>query len=714
MRLDSLIASPDSEGKRLTGKGDRVEFEAITVNYNPIVKLQYDKKLGRLTAIRKDGQTLVADGFLTQESLGRGRKGKRGLKGDKGRNGFDGIDGKQGDVGCKGKQGEKGNKGIAGLDAEDGPIGNPGRDGCPGIPGEEGDKGDKGDKGHQGEIGLKGISCIVGRIGPIGDTGNGDCVISRNPPAKAYIWGDISDYPSAVPPTLGSLDFTLNSLNQPLTTVGNNRFTALGVIGITDLQNASSQLDIKWSGDYESDSRVNATPSIDKFSLTLEAATTIDPSKSATLSGNVKALITDKETGQSHEVTTPYKFSGTNSLTPPEEIYGVISEDQTVVEGNSATFVLNITDKNGVVRAVESDIEIRFSFGGATNYISSSADVSRVIRAGESSTSITVQTLDVGSTQRSVTIQARGANTVTQDSLTATLIITEATQTQTRNLVYPSTVVLTEPGGGNTATYQLKLQVDTPFTGNETGEITVKLSSGTARVGTLANGSESTLVSVESLTRRVQFDKNTPTVNVPIRYIDDSFTNGSRTFNIEFSDAVNINLPATIVASLRDDESSGGGGGGGGCIARDSLIELSDGRTVRADLLTTGDLLAAQTGIDKIGEYESFNYEKSEVRIEQIQLDSYHKYLVIEGLSLTHDHPVFVLRENYSWLRADQIKKGDKIFKDKSWHTVNEIIERFEHIEVVNFNVEPNDVYYANGILVHNAELNELGQQKKV
>tara|TARA_Y100001963_G_scaffold158858_1_gene260077 strand:- start:277 stop:2418 length:2142 start_codon:yes stop_codon:yes gene_type:complete len=713
MRISSLKTSKDVSGKRMVGGKQRVTFKEVVPTYSPIVDFKFVEKTGQLHFIKADGQVLTADGLLTTESLGRGRKGKRGAKGKNGKDGRDGRKGKPGDKGCTGKKGEKGDKGKRGKDGEDGPDGNPGRQGCPGIPGEEGDKGEKGDKGHQGEIGLKGIGCIVGKVGPYGPDGDGNCVIQKTAPKLAYIWGDISDYPDAVPPVEGELDFNTNSVDLNMLPVGNSAYQATAALTVSNVQNAGKSYSVNWSGDFQLDPRIKATKSLDHSTLTLEVRDILEPGQSAEITGLVNAQVI----GQNEKVksiSVPYSFKGANNLQPPEEFYGVLSEDQTITEGNSATFEVKVTDSNGVVKPVDQDLAITFSFGGALQYINPSNEISRIIREGESSATVTLKTLDVGETIRSAVVQVRGLRPIL-NSLTANLNITPAGSTAARNLVVPSAVTITEAGNNRIAHTSVKVQLDKPFTGKEQGSIRVKLSSGTARVGVLSNGSQESLVSIESLNQLLTFDAQDSSREFLIRHIDDSFKNGTRTFNIEFSDGININVPPKINASIKDDESSGSGGGsggGGGCIARSSMIDTPKGK-IEARYLTSGDEVVSKEGLDV--DPELSDSTTTVARIEQVQLDTYYKYLVIHDLALTHDHPVLVKTDQgVKWVRADQLHASDLIYKNKAWVVVGEIIERFETFETINFNVEPHDVYFANGILVHNAELSSAGLQKKV
>ena len=82
--------------------------------------------------------------------------------------------------------------------------------------------------------------------------------------------------------------------------------------------------------------------------------------------------------------------------------------------------------------------------------------------------------------------------------------------------------------------------------------------------------------------------------------------------------------------------------------------------------------------------------------------DSY--FLVNDKLKVTWEHPFFVLRNGgYSFQKTLHLEIGDKVFGSENDFIDIESIQLInEEIETVNFNVEPYDVYFAEGMLLHN------------
>ena len=70
----------------------------------------------------------------------------------------------------------------------------------------------------------------------------------------------------------------------------------------------------------------------------------------------------------------------------------------------------------------------------------------------------------------------------------------------------------------------------------------------------------------------------------------------------------------------------------------------------------------------------------------------------------TWEHPFFVLRNgNYSFQQTLSLKVGDKVFTtENDFIDITSVVRVDEELETVNINCEPYDVYFAEGILLHN------------
>ncbi len=161
---------------------------------------------------------------------------------------------------------------------------------------------------------------------------------------------------------------------------------------------------------------------------------------------------------------------------------------------------------------------------------------------------------------------------------------------------------------------------------------------------------------------------------------------------------------------------TGGGdlGGGGGCLLYGTLVTLADGSTKLIEELELGDLVKTVSieGLDsevedawKIFTSSSFTSTPASSTVTGIQKAQFSYYFLINNLlKITFEHPVMVERSGeYQFLRAKDIIVGDKIYRqEETWVSVDSIERIDENVNVVNINVESQDTYFADGILVHN------------
>ena len=161
---------------------------------------------------------------------------------------------------------------------------------------------------------------------------------------------------------------------------------------------------------------------------------------------------------------------------------------------------------------------------------------------------------------------------------------------------------------------------------------------------------------------------------------------------------------------------TGGGdlGGGGGCLLYGTLVTLADGSTKLIEELELGDLVKTVSidGLDsevedawKTFTSSSFTSTPATSTVTGIQKAQFSYYFLINNLlKITFEHPVMVERSGeYQFLRAKDIIVGDKIYRqDETWVTIDSIERIDENVNVVNINVESQDTYFADGILVHN------------
>ncbi len=159
----------------------------------------------------------------------------------------------------------------------------------------------------------------------------------------------------------------------------------------------------------------------------------------------------------------------------------------------------------------------------------------------------------------------------------------------------------------------------------------------------------------------------------------------------------------------------GGGGGGGGCLLEGTPILMADGSTKNIEDLTIGDQVKnfSIEGLDFNGDAyktwstEVINITPSTSTVTAIYPDTFTSYYRINNLlNITFEHPVLVKQgTEYSFKAVAALRVGDHLLnKDGEWIEIltKELIT--QTVDVYNINVESQDTYFANGILIHNVE----------
>jgi hypothetical protein len=97
---------------------------------------------------------------------------------------------------------------------------------------------------------------------------------------------------------------------------------------------------------------------------------------------------------------------------------------------------------------------------------------------------------------------------------------------------------------------------------------------------------------------------------------------------------------------------------------------------------------------------------KQTAKVENLFYDYMDGYYSINNgyLKVTSEHDLFVYHNgNWSWKTPTELNIGMKMFGYEGEIINIDSMERVEgEVEVVNFDVEPLDVYFAGGVLVHN------------
>lgn len=155
-------------------------------------------------------------------------------------------------------------------------------------------------------------------------------------------------------------------------------------------------------------------------------------------------------------------------------------------------------------------------------------------------------------------------------------------------------------------------------------------------------------------------------------------------------------------------------GGTGGCLVYGTLVEMGDGTFKKVEDLELGEVVKSISinGLDvniddnwKDFYTNEFQYEEGLSIITNIVDDGFTQYYIInENLKLTYEHPIFIKRaEVFMFTQTEGLVLGDYIFKENGeFELVSSIDIIDDYVQTININIEENDVYFANGILVHN------------
>ena len=252
-----------------------------------------------------------------------------------------------------------------------------------------------------------------------------------------------------------------------------------------------------------------------------------------------------------------------------------------------------------------------------------------------------------------------------------------------------------------------------------------------------------TSMSISDINVERGFSANTANSDIHDLYQDFSYVGGHTNFttskpNFDWYDGGPVSGAFNQDNVIRFDEFYGttyDSYGGSGCLALGTKITMADGSLKKIEDLNVGDYVkSAQipgvpldfdaedtwktwTGVPHGNApnnvWATAYYDIQEMnRVEpvsasvfDIYYDFYDSYFLVNGkIKATWEHPFFVLRNgNYSFQKTLSLQVGDKVFTtDNDFTTVSSIESVLEEIETVNINVEPYDVYFAEGILLHN------------
>ena len=165
---------------------------------------------------------------------------------------------------------------------------------------------------------------------------------------------------------------------------------------------------------------------------------------------------------------------------------------------------------------------------------------------------------------------------------------------------------------------------------------------------------------------------------------------------------------------------TGGGGGGGGCHIAGELITMANGETRAVENIQIGDTLLSfnvdgynfdeNAYLNWSSHVDNFEGEFTSVSVTNIKIDSYDSYYDFNNgsLKITYEHPILIKNADniVSWKTARDADVGEYMLNENNeWVLITSkyLISKNEPFATWTLDVETEDVYFANGILVHNA-----------
>jgi hypothetical protein len=151
-----------------------------------------------------------------------------------------------------------------------------------------------------------------------------------------------------------------------------------------------------------------------------------------------------------------------------------------------------------------------------------------------------------------------------------------------------------------------------------------------------------------------------------------------------------------------------------GCLVYGTLVEMGDGTFKKVEHLELGEVVRSlfikdlDTSIKENWKdfyTADFEYEEGLSIITNIHDSGFDEYYIINGnLKLTYEHPVFIKRADvFMFIETAGLTIGDYIFKENNELEIISSIDIIDdYVKTININIEENDVYFANGVLVHN------------
>jgi hypothetical protein len=186
------------------------------------------------------------------------------------------------------------------------------------------------------------------------------------------------------------------------------------------------------------------------------------------------------------------------------------------------------------------------------------------------------------------------------------------------------------------------------------------------------------------------------------------------------TNAVGQTFSSTASLAVQNTTSGSGTAGrpgvSGGCFTRNAFISLINGVQQPISSIVKGDVLRSYDlkGLNPSVENAWMQFAESNLvatpastTVVGVLKSQFTYFFRINGeLEVTLEHPLLTKRgSNWVFVQVKDLKIGDYLFKNGTAALVRSIVRVDTPIETWSLDVEPFDLYVANGYLVHNATL---------
>jgi hypothetical protein len=179
------------------------------------------------------------------------------------------------------------------------------------------------------------------------------------------------------------------------------------------------------------------------------------------------------------------------------------------------------------------------------------------------------------------------------------------------------------------------------------------------------------------------------------------------------------NQPSTTAPAVDTTATTTPSTGGGGCFLFGTKITMADGSLKNIEDLKLGDELltfsipglAQSDNADdwypksKWSTDSTSNFTKTTTKVSHMRTGPFWRHYVINGkYRVTYEHMIFAKRgDTYQFIQVDGLQVGDYFLDaNKNEIEITNIEQIYVMSSTVELDVEENDMYFADGILVHN------------